>query len=53
MAAEQAATDRYLLGGKAGKDCRAAATTCVVTAKSLDGGKVELHPVRDGRPRFL
>jgi hypothetical protein len=54
LAAEQAATDRYLLGGKARDECRAAATTCVVTGEPLDGSKGELHhPVRDGRPPIL
>jgi hypothetical protein len=51
LAAEQAATDRYLLGGKARQECRAAATTCVVTGESFESAQVELHhPVRDGRP---
>ncbi len=51
LAAEQAATDRYLLGGKARQECRLASTTCVVTGEPLDPAKVELHhPVRDGRP---
>jgi hypothetical protein len=51
LAAEQAATDRYLLGGRAREECRAAATTCLVTGEPLEAGKVELHhPVRDGRP---
>ncbi len=51
LAAEQAATDRYLLGGKARAECSLAATTCVVTGEQLDPAKVELHhPVRDGRP---
>src|SRR5581483_10027767 len=31
LAAEQAATDRYLLGSKAREECRAATTTCAVT----------------------
>jgi hypothetical protein len=51
LAAEQAATDRYLLGNKAREECRALATTCVVTGEPLAPGKAELHhPVRDGRP---
>jgi len=51
LAAEQAATDRYLLGGKAREECRLAATTCIVTGEPLDPSTVELHhPVRDGRP---
>jgi hypothetical protein len=51
LAAEQAATDRYLLGGKARQECRDVATTCVVTGEPLAPGEAELHhPVRDGRP---
>lgn len=51
VAAEQAATDRYLLGGNARKECREAATACIVTGEPLIPGQVELHhPVRDGRP---
>ena len=54
MAAEQAATDRYLLGGRAREECREAAVTCVVTGEPLDAEKVELHhPVRDGRPPVI
>ena len=50
LTAEQAATDRYLLGGAARQLCRAMATKCLVTGEALDG-TVELHhPVRDGRP---
>lgn len=51
LAAEQAATDRFLLGGTAREECRRAATICLVTGDPLDLAKVELHhPVRDGRP---
>lgn len=51
IATEQAATDKYLLGGRARQKCRTAATTCVITGESLDAGAAELHhPVRDGRP---
>ncbi len=52
IAAEQLATDRYLLGGTSRTSCREAATTCLVTGEVLKGGgEVELHhPVRDGRP---
>jgi hypothetical protein len=50
VAAEQAATDRYLLGGSARDLCREAVKTCLVTNIAL-GQDVELHhPVRDGRP---
>lgn len=51
VAAEQAATDRYLLGGKANEECKAAADVCIVSGAPLAGGEIELHhPVRDGRP---
>jgi hypothetical protein len=51
VAAEQAATDRYLLGGTARARCRKLATTCLVTGEPLDLKSMELHhPVRDGRP---
>jgi hypothetical protein len=50
VVAEQAASDRFLLGGKARDLCRAVAKRCLVTGEPL-GGEVELHhPVRDGRP---
>ncbi len=50
VAAEQAATDRYLLGGNARELCREAVKTCLVTGIAL-GQDIELHhPVRDGRP---
>lgn len=50
VAAEQAATDRYLLGGNARKLCRKAADACVVTGHALEDGCELHHPVRDGRP---
>jgi hypothetical protein len=51
VSAEQAATDRYLLGGTARHVCRQAASTCVLTDQPFKGQVVELHhPVRDGRP---
>lgn len=50
VAAEQAATDRFLLGGNARGLCREAVKTCLVTNLAL-GQDIELHhPVRDGRP---
>jgi hypothetical protein len=50
VAAEQSATDRYLLGGASRKLCRNAADRCLVTGDTL-GVDIELHhPVRDGRP---
>jgi hypothetical protein len=51
VAAEQAATDRYLLGAAARDECRAIATTCVLSGELLTGANTDLHhPVRDGRP---
>jgi hypothetical protein len=50
VAAEQSATDRYLLGGTSRKLCRAATDSCLVSRDIL-GPDCELHhPVRDGRP---
>jgi hypothetical protein len=50
VAAEQSATDRYLLGGDARKLCRKVADRCLVSGETL-GFDCELHhPVRDGRP---
>jgi hypothetical protein len=51
VAAEQAATDRYLLGGTARQTLRAIIDVCVLTGQQLSSDEVELHhPVRDGRP---
>lgn len=51
IAAESAATDRYLLGGTARKQCRKTADHCLITGELLNETTVELHhPVRDGRP---
>jgi hypothetical protein len=50
VAAEQAATDRYLLGGTARNACRQAATICVVTGQPLTDTMELHHPLRDGRP---
>jgi hypothetical protein len=53
VAKEQAATDRYLLGGGSRELCRSASATCLVTGEPL-GRDAELHhPVRDGRPPIL
>jgi hypothetical protein len=50
VSAEQAATDRYLLGGQARELCREAFDHCLVTGGHL-GSDAELHhPIRDGRP---
>jgi hypothetical protein len=53
VAAEQAATDRYLLGGTAHELCREAIKTCLVTGSELDLASELQHPVRDGRPPIL
>jgi hypothetical protein len=51
VSAEQAATDRFLLGGTARARCRALAESCMITGESLEPKVVELHhPIRDGRP---
>jgi uncharacterized protein YbaR (Trm112 family) len=53
VAKEQAATDRYLLGGVSRQLCRESALACLVTGEVL-GPDAELHhPVRDGRPPML
>jgi len=50
VSAEQAATDRYLVGGEVRALCRESCQHCLVTGEPL-GEDVELHhPVRDGRP---
>jgi hypothetical protein len=53
VAAEQSATDRYLLGGSARELCRQAAKTCLVTGATLGPDGELHHPVRDGRPPIL
>lgn len=50
VAAEQAATDKFLLGGTARELCRAAAAKCIVTGEALQSNVELHHPVRDGRP---
>lgn len=51
ISAEQAATDRYLLGGTARAECRAAAEHCMISGNPLSRESTDLHhPVRDGRP---
>jgi hypothetical protein len=50
VGAEQAATDKFLLGGTARELCRAAAAKCIVTGESLELNIELHHPVRDGRP---
>jgi hypothetical protein len=53
VAAEQSATDRYLLGGAVRELCRQAAKTCLVTGETLGPDSELHHPVRDGRPLIL
>jgi hypothetical protein len=51
LSAEQAATDRYILGGTARSQCKALAKVCLISGKPADKCTIELHhPVRDGRP---
>ena len=50
VSAEQAASDRYLLGGVARDLCRKAAIRDLITGKPLGPGAELHHPVRDGRP---
>lgn len=50
VAAEQAATDRYLLGGNARDLCRQATDLCVVCNSLLNSDCELHHPLRDGRP---
>jgi hypothetical protein len=53
VAKEQAATDRYLLGGVSRQMCRDASATCLVTGEVLDADAELHHPVRDGRPPVI
>jgi hypothetical protein len=53
VAVEQAATDRYLLGGHARELCREAVKTCLVMDGALGQDSELHHPVRDGRPPIL
>lgn len=50
LGAEQAATDKYLLGSNARTSCRKMMATCLVTGEPLTGKIALHHPVRDGRP---
>lgn len=50
LSAEQAATDRYLLGGTARDMLRSIVTHCIITGEEIDGNGELHHPVRDGRP---
>ena len=50
-AAEQAATDRFLLGAQVREEAVEVLTKCIVTGSDLTQGDFEFHhPVRDGRP---
>lgn len=53
VATEQAATDRYLLGGVSRQICRAVSATCLITGEALGQDSELHHPVRDGRPPLL
>lgn len=53
VAAEQSATDRFLLGGVARELCREAAEFCLITGEALGQDSELHHPVRDGRPPIL
>ena len=53
VSAESAATDRYLLGGKAREICREAVCKCIITGEELGDGAELHHPLRDGRPPIL
>jgi hypothetical protein len=50
VGAEQAATDRYLLGGTARTTIREAAKICIITNELLTKDAELHHPLRDGRP---
>ncbi|HET9365765.1 MAG TPA: hypothetical protein VFP71_12215 [Candidatus Angelobacter sp.] len=53
VAAEQSATDRFLLGGVARELCREAAEHCLITGEIIGQDSELHHPVRDGRPPIL
>ena len=53
VAAEQSATDRYLLGGTARESLRKLADQCMVTGETIGPDGELHHPVRDGRPPIL
>ena len=51
ISAEQAATDRFLLGGSAKNLLKTISSKCIISDKPLFGEIVELHhTLRDGRP---
>jgi len=50
VVAEQAATDKFLLGGSVRKLCRGATEKCIITGDPLETDLELHHPVRDGRP---
>lgn len=53
VAAEQLATDRYVMGGISRQLCREAIENCLVTGQVLSNDAELHHPVRDGRPPIL
>lgn len=53
VAAEQSATDRYLLGGTARDSLRKLNDQCIVTGEKIGPDGELHHPVRDGRPPIL
>lgn len=53
VSAEQAATDRYLLGGTARASLRKLTDQCMVTGEAIGPNGELHHPVRDGRPPIL
>jgi len=50
VVAEQAAMDRYLLGGKARELCREGFEHCLATGNKFSVDVELHHPIRDGRP---
>jgi uncharacterized protein YbaR (Trm112 family) len=53
VSAEQAATDKYLLGGTARATLKEAAKICIITNELLTEDAELHHPLRDGRPPIL
>jgi len=51
VSAEQAATDRYVLGGTVRRQCKDLLSGCLISGVPSSECTIELHhPVRDGRP---
>lgn len=53
ISAEQAATDRFLLGGTARNTCKEVSKKCIITNEQLTKDAELHHPLRDGRPPIL